>query len=375
MLRSKMFRGIKRLDEAAINDPPFAWGETGLGVAILQAALIALGYKLPYSVRKATKAPDGILGDETFAAIKAFQAAHKPLVADGIAGRMTIRAMDRLLPPALPPVPVTKPPKPKGPPQRPPPVGAKPPPPGSAVPPPVGDRPPPPEPLPMLPESEFYTEGVHDPVPAPDKGAGAWRSVPVTLRSAAIKLAINATPAFYGATLVGIGVNASRHLVHYFGGSGRDYKIDLEAMFKDNAFVRKNVLEFELDCLADYIDSCPPGTWAITCKQVIQNGYTYNTKEHSKDWYFAVGGFGVWTKARARIPERGKIHADIELKFFDRYNWDGGKKVEIAGITVTDEFMGDFHREGLAKEFNCVGAVKRRMSWERFSRIPPGYAF
>ena len=370
MLRSKMFRGIERLDDAAHNNPPFAWGETGLGVAILQAGLIALGYPLPKSVKKKTRAPDGVLGDETFLAVKAFQTAHK-LKPDGIAGRKTIRAMDAELPLPTPTV-VVKPPKPKGPPKRPKPVGDKPPPPQKlGPPPPVGNKPPEPQPLVMLPESEYYCEGTDDPIPKPDKGAGVWNSAPLTLRSAAIKIAISTSPGFYGATLIGIGPNATKHLVHYFSGSGRDYKIDLEGMFQDNEYVRTNVLDFELACMADYIDACPPGTWNITTKKVIQNDYTYNGKDHSKDWYFAIGGFGVWTKARARIPKRGKVHADIELKFFDRYNWDGGKKVQIAGIEITDEFMGDFHREGLAREFNCVGALKRKLSWERFSRVPP----
>ena len=363
-----MFRGVKRIAAAARNAPAFGWGETGLGVAILQAALIELGYKLPKSVKKANKAPDGVLGDETFLAIKAFQAAHK-LRADGIAGRMTIRTLDHELPPApVPPLP-QPPPKPKGKQTRPKPVGDPPPPPGE-----------PQMPASILPFSDFYKEGTDDPIPKTDKGAGAWKSAPLTLRSMAIKVAITAQPFFYGATMAGIGVNATRHLVHYFGNTGRDYKIDLEGMFADNKHARENVLEFEIGCMADYIDTCPDGTWSITCKQVIQNDYTYNTKEHSKDWYFAIGGYGVWTKAKARIPFKGKVHADIELKFFDRYNWDGNKKVDIAGLEITDEFMGDFHREGLAREFNCVGSLKRKLSWERFTRVPlkplpPGEAY
>ncbi|MDB4972856.1 MAG: hypothetical protein JWN48_1197 [Myxococcaceae bacterium] len=49
--------------------------------------------------------------------------------------------------------------------------------------------------------------------------------------------------------------------------------------------------------------------------------------------------------------------------FFDRYNWDHGKSVTIGGITVTDRFMSEFHRQGLAREFDCVGVLKRKLSW------------
>jgi hypothetical protein len=60
---------------------------------------------------------------------------------------------------------------------------------------------------------------------------------------------------------------------------------------------------------------------------------------------------------------------DFEYKFFDRYNWDTGKKVELAGITITDVFMGEFHRQGLAKEFNCYGSFKRKLAWKQGEAI------
>ena len=36
----------------------------------------------------------------------------------------------------------------------------------------------------------------------------------------------------------------------------------------------------------------------------------------------------------------------------------------FAGITVTDKFMGEFHREGLTREFHCVGSLKRTFTWK-----------
>ena len=54
-----------------------------------------------------------------------------------------------------------------------------------------------------------------------------------------------------------------------------------------------------------------------------------------------------------------------EYKFFDRYNWDNGKSVRIAGITVTDAFMGEFHRMGLAKEYDVIGSVNKTITWKK----------
>ncbi len=39
-------------------------------------------------------------------------------------------------------------------------------------------------------------------------------------------------------------------------------------------------------------------------------------------------------------------------------SWDNGTKVNIGGIEITDEFMGKFHRQGLAKEYNEIGIIK-----------------
>ncbi|MET0387542.1 MAG: hypothetical protein ABW321_16345, partial [Polyangiales bacterium] len=54
---------------------------------------------------------------------------------------------------------------------------------------------------------------------------------------------------------------------------------------------------------------------------------------------------------------------DFRYKVFDRYNWDRGKKVTILTVKVTDDFMGEFHRQGLAREYDCVGSVRRRLTW------------
>jgi hypothetical protein len=70
-------------------------------------------------------------------------------------------------------------------------------------------------------------------------------------------------------------------------------------------------------------------------------------------------------------PGGPEYELDFEYKFYDRYNWDRGKSVEFAGITVTDESMGEFHRQGLAREFDCRGSFSRRFTWKKGAPIPP----
>jgi hypothetical protein len=72
------------------------------------------------------------------------------------------------------------------------------------------------------------------------------------------------------------------------------------------------------------------------------------------------------------IGSERRCELNFEYKFYDRYNWDKGKSVTFAGITVTDEFMGEFHRQGLAQEFDCVGSFRRSFSWKAGTPIASG---
>ncbi|WP_433523828.1 hypothetical protein ACQPZ2_00750 [Nocardia pseudovaccinii] len=51
-----------------------------------------------------------------------------------------------------------------------------------------------------------------------------------------------------------------------------------------------------------------------------------------------------------------RIIAEYQLHVHDRYNWDGDKSTEIAGITVSDKRMGALHTAGLAREYDIAGS-------------------
>lgn len=210
--------------------------------------------------------------------------------------------------------------------------------------------------------------GSDDPVIIPDQGAGAWNSKPKTYSAVALKLAIEA--GLGPITMSTIGLNATRHMAHYLGNSGLDLKIDLENMVRTVPSARiAMILEFRQ--AQRFLQSLPAGRYDFTSKKE-QGGY--NEQGESRDWFFAIGGYALWGKGRARIEGAGptrRYDVDFIYKVADRYNWDGGKQVEIGGITITDEFMGEFHRQGLAKEFNCHGSLRRRFQWSGDSTVPP----
>ena len=346
ILKSAAFRGNRRLALAGDNNPPLALGETSHGVALVQAALITLTYKLPISIARKHGAPDGVFGGETDSAIRKFQTDQK-LKADGIAGHKTLLALDGLLPPGGP----------EKPPELPKPVA---PPPAKPAPPPVvPPKAAPPKTVPM-PLSQDFKIGTDDPKIVPDKGAGPWNSKPKEILMRVKKVGIIEV---LGPAYVIIGDDAVKHMAHYLNNSGNPLTIDLEGMVAEVPSAKLR-FETEVERIKLYVQQLPPGTFDVTSTHAV-NGY--NGKGESTNWFFAVGGYSVWTKGRATITGSGPKHdckLELEYKFYDRYNWDGGKKVTIAGIEITDEAMGEFHRQGLAQEYDEIGAFRRVLTWK-----------
>jgi peptidoglycan hydrolase-like protein with peptidoglycan-binding domain len=326
MLKFSPFAGSVAMNTVARGKASIRFGAHGHPVGLLQAALIDAGYKLPRSSRRG--APDGVFGPETAAALKAFQS-KAGLVADGTAGKKTISALDALL-------------SPKG-------------------------APPPPKPArPEAPtEPGVYQMGSSDPPLHHDKGAGRWRSQQPTAMMAYTKVAVLMHISEIGAL---IGRDAARHMEHYLGNSGQPYAIDLEAMVRDVPSA-KDALAQEIQAAQMYVESLPPGRYEIAATTTQA---PYNTDTESKNWYYAVAGYVSWGKGIATVSEvsgRREYVLDFEYKVYDRYNWDHGKSAEVFGITIRDDMVGDWHRQGLAQEYDLFGSLKRRLTWKQGERI------
>jgi len=95
-LTAPRFTSIPQLVRASQNSPSLAQGATGQGVQALQLALVELGFDMPRSTQQGTRLPDGIFGAETRSVVTEFQRANG-LKPDGIAGRMTLQALDLLI--------------------------------------------------------------------------------------------------------------------------------------------------------------------------------------------------------------------------------------------------------------------------------------
>ena len=118
-LQSSRFAGNQRVQSAARNEPPMRMGERDEAVAILQQALVDLGYPMPVTTANNREPPDAIYGSETRKTVWQFQRDHN-LSKDGVAGHDTFHKLDELFakkpttpgnvpPPIIPPPPPPRP--------------------------------------------------------------------------------------------------------------------------------------------------------------------------------------------------------------------------------------------------------------------------
>jgi LysM repeat protein len=166
-----------------------------------------------------------------------------------------------------------------------------------------------------------------------------------------------------------VGPDAALHMSHYLWNTGADLTIRLRNMV-DDVPSAKTLYDEELQRARDFAQTFPDGSHTFTSANGI-NGY--NRQAESRNWFFAIGGYTVWGKGSVSVSSAGGMRTfvmNFEYKFYDRYNWDGGKSVTLAGITINDEFMGEFHRQGLAKEFDCFGSITDSFTWTRAGASP-----
>lgn len=163
--------------------------------------------------------------------------------------------------------------------------------------------------------------------------------------------------------------NAARNLRHYLDNSGDPLDVDPRRLLRDIEIFRARTARARLQLIQDLQARARA---AYDGEQVVlyedgrgkwREGAPSSPDYLGDDWFYAMGGFSfVYTgRAIVRPPADGSgeptVEIDYRLHIFDRYNWDKGKSVNIAGITIDDDFLGDLHRVGLAREYEIHGST------------------
>jgi peptidoglycan hydrolase-like protein with peptidoglycan-binding domain len=85
-----------RIQQAANSSPSLKQGEKSDAVAIVQQALVDLGFAMPLSTQGGRGLTDGIFGAETARIVRQFQKSFG-LTVDGIVGKQTLAKLDELI--------------------------------------------------------------------------------------------------------------------------------------------------------------------------------------------------------------------------------------------------------------------------------------
>ncbi|MGI5220409.1 hypothetical protein [Nocardia sp. CA-290969] len=201
------------------------------------------------------------------------------------------------------------------------------------------------------------------PLPAPpaDAGQGAWGSQPIYSRADDVAFARIAAAASIAADAAGW-TNAAAHLDHYLGNSGDLLTINADAVLRDvpaadaqaNSMAEAEIRRITAEVAAGQLFGHPVQFQSQWLGFYIDKGL-------SEDWFFAMGGIhlsvtGVVTVIAPAEGAEPTVSVEYKVHVHDRYNWDGEKSTEIAGVTVSDKRMGALHTAGLAREYDIEGS-------------------
>lgn len=167
---------------------------------------------------------------------------------------------------------------------------------------------------------------------------------------------------------------ARNNLLHYLENTGTDVYVNLDDMMRKSEQLRDNYIK-ELRAAKLFCQTLPPGQHYFTSSHVSKDDFISS----DPDLFYAVGGYQYWGKGYVSITESKDENSlrnsdklcSYELKFqfmfFDRYNWnikvaDSGVRLGSI-IPVSDSFMGQFHQECLAREYNIFGTIEAEDKW------------
>lgn len=190
-------------------------------------------------------------------------------------------------------------------------------------------------------------------------GAGEWNSEPpradnvLLARSALTYLGTADARRRYGEEAAGT-------FKHYFENDGTPYVVSLPKMLADVPRVRA-LFDDLITALKGAAMTRAAGSHEFSMKEALGSSIK---RDESENWYLAVDGFRYWISGQLLVSADGSTSGVVTLHLWDRYDWDPGVVIPIptpfGPIDVDQDRVGEFHRQGLAKEFDTIGSAEIR---------------
>jgi murein DD-endopeptidase MepM/ murein hydrolase activator NlpD len=224
----------------------------------------------------------------------------------------------------------------------------------------------------------------------PDDGAGThgskkfqwWESSKLLVEEAKRQLFYQGANLFEGAGRT----NAARHMRHYLNNIGETLKVNVDYMLRDlpdfnKLFETQIVLaKQEANARITAGNQTEPIQFSISSQWDLEKKH-YADPKNQGDWYWAIGGFYyrytalIETSPPLKPSGETTVKMTTQIHVFDRYNWDGGKSVNIGGVKITDEALAELHKVGLAKEYNINGSSSSVTTTWNYPKSSPTNTF
>lgn len=155
--------------------------------------------------------------------------------------------------------------------------------------------------------------------------------------------------------------DAADNLDHFLDNTGEDKFLDVDRLMGDQPSVAREIEEIRHQAGVDAVEKAKSEGVTSPITYPLSTPWESRYVEGQGNWFFATNGFSHNQTGTVTVypPTPGnpewKYETTTQVNFRDRYNWDGGKAVEILGQTVTDEQLAELHRAGIAQEYNLVG--------------------
>lgn len=186
-------------------------------------------------------------------------------------------------------------------------------------------------------------------------GAGEWGVESSFLRPDLVHMA--------SAARIALGTESMRRrygeltvetFARYFENSGENLVVDMEVLLKKSQDLRRN-FKMLLHCLHYTVAGFAEGSYSFSMTKMVRGKFQ---RQESEELYLAIADYGYFAAGKIEIGRGGSMDYDISLGLYDRYDWDPGASIPIAVggviIPVSQEFVGSFHRAGLAREFDVT---------------------
>ena len=166
--------------------------------------------------------------------------------------------------------------------------------------------------------------------------------------------------------------DAARNMRHYLNNSGKNLSVSPEDILSDLPDFKKRAdIAFQADIvevanqkIASEYNGEPMGFQLTSEWRNYGLGQPNGSDQFSNEgnWFYALGTFGYSYGADVVVipgaNDQPEVQIEYQMHIFDRYNWDAGKGVDIAGLPTPDTALGHLHQVGIAHEYEIWGSSK-----------------